>query len=122
VGDPVGDQAGADSVSRRGWLNAGHEEIVAGAAACGSAGGDRGAAEGWVVLLILAVLAGCRCGRVRLVQPPDRPGGDPNPALVAPGGFRRRPGRQAITIGLEIRNTADIPVTVIGPASSRPPA
>jgi hypothetical protein len=38
----------------------------------------------------------------------------PNPAVIAPGGFRASVGTDStITVGLEIRNTADVDVSVI---------
>ena len=53
---------------------------------------------------------GSRRRRLLLVHPAHRPRRHPpNPAIVAPGGFRATVGADnTITVGLEIRNTADV--------------
>jgi hypothetical protein len=66
-------------------------------------------------VLLLVALAGIGYGGyVLLANRPTGLAALPNPAVIAPGAFRASVGTDAtITVGLEIRNTADVDVTVV---------
>jgi hypothetical protein len=60
------------------------------------------------------VLGGVGYGFYRYGQRPTGLAALPNPAVIAPGGFRSSVGTDStITVGLEIRNTTDVDVSVI---------
>jgi hypothetical protein len=76
----------------------------------------------WIVSgVVVVVVAGLAYGGYLLFRPSGL-AALPAQAIVAPGGFRASIGaNKTITVGLEIRNAADVPLTVVG-AKITPPA
>jgi hypothetical protein len=76
----------------------------------------------WVVAAVLGLLLGG--GAIAVVIWLNRPTGleaVPNPAVVAPGGFRASIGaNKMITVGLEVRSVADEPLTLLEPRMVAP--
>ena len=68
----------------------------------------------WIVLgVVVVVVAGLAVGGYLLFRPSGL-AALPEQAIVAPGGFRASIGaNNTITVGLEIRNAADVPLTVV---------
>jgi hypothetical protein len=98
-----------------GWNTQGLEEIVVGKRRL-RAKRRRGAGRGRVlaIVLIIVALLGLAGGGYYWFTRPRGLSALPNPAVVAPGGFRTNiDAKDTITVGLEIRNIADVPVTVI---------
>src|SRR5688572_28039707 len=70
------------------------------------------------LLAVLVLLGG---GLYWFTRPTESSGPNGN-AVVAPGGFRASIGNNnTITVGLEIRNTADTPVTIVAARIVAPP-
>src|SRR5262245_18162451 len=75
-----------------------------------------------VVLVAIVVVAGASYGLFQWWGRPTGLAALPNPAVVAPGGFQSQAGAdKTITVGLEIRNTADVDIAVTA-ARIVPPA
>jgi len=77
----------------------------------------------WVVIavVILLVVAGGVAGVLYLNRPTGL-AALPSQAVVTPGGFRASIGaNNTITVGLEIRNAADVPITVVEARIVAPP-
>jgi hypothetical protein len=73
----------------------------------------RGGATVASIAIVLVVLAGAGYGVYVWGNRPTGLAALPNPTVVAPGAFRASVGAdKTITVGLEIRNVADVPVTV----------
>jgi hypothetical protein len=68
-----------------------------------------------IVLLVLLVAGGVSAGVYFMwMRKPSGLEAIPNPAVVAPGGFNATIGaNKTITVGLEVRNTASVPVTLL---------
>src|SRR3954468_6011476 len=67
----------------------------------------------WVVLA-LVLLAGGGVGAWYWLHRSTPTDSIPNPAVVAPGGFNATINdAHTITVGLEVRNTANVPVTLL---------
>lgn len=67
-----------------------------------------------ITLVVLLALAGIGYGVYWYQHRPSGLAALPDPAVIAPGGFRASVGADStITVGLEIRNTADVDVSVI---------
>src|SRR5690348_9786655 len=73
----------------------------------------RGRVSALIVVAVVLVLALAGFGAYELFNRPTGFAALPNPAVVAPGAFRASIGaNRTITVGLEIRNTADTDLTV----------
>jgi hypothetical protein len=106
-----------------GWNQEEAEEIVTGRRM--RAGRRRIPTSGlrWVVIavVILVVVGGGVAGFLYLTRPTGL-AALPAQAVVTPGGFRASIGaNNTITVGLEIRNAADIPITVVAARIVAPP-
>lgn len=98
-----------------GWDTQNIEEIVVGGRRMrvGRRRSTRGP-KAWVILLILALLAGAGVGGYFWFNRGGDADGIPNPAVVASGGFRADLGaNNTVTIGLVVNNRAKVPVTLI---------
>jgi hypothetical protein len=97
-----------------GWNSEDVEEIVAGKRRMRVGRRRTGGIPRWVVLVVVVLLIGGAVGAYLWFTRPTGLKAIPNPAVVAPGGFRASIGaNRTITIGLEVQNTADIPLTLI---------
>jgi hypothetical protein len=75
----------------------------------------------WIVVVVL-VLGGAAFGAYRWFNRPTGLAATPVPAVVAPGGFRASIGAaNTITVGLEVRNITDVPLTLIDARVVPPP-
>jgi len=73
-------------------------------------------------IAVVVALLGLAAGGYYWFTRPSGLAAIPNPAVIAPGGFRASVGDdRTITIGLEIRNTANLPLTVVGAQITPPP-
>lgn len=69
----------------------------------------------WIVTAVIVVVVGGLTYGGYLMFRPTGLAALPERAVVAPGGFRASIGaNNSITVGLEIRNAADVPVTIVG--------
>jgi hypothetical protein len=67
-----------------------------------------------IVVAVVLVLGGAAYGAYRWFGRPTGLAAAPIPAVVAPGGFRASIGdANTITVGLEVRNVTDMPLTLI---------
>jgi hypothetical protein len=68
----------------------------------------------WIVIgIVVLVLAGAGVGGYYVFKPHGL-AALPNPAIVAPGGYRASIGaNNTITVGLEVRSAADVPLTLL---------
>jgi hypothetical protein len=75
-----------------------------------------------IVVAVVLVLGGAAFGAYRWFGRPTGLAAAPIPAVVAPGGFRASIGdANTITVGLEVRNVADTPLTLIDARVVPPP-
>src|SRR5262245_63293167 len=66
-----------------------------------------------IILVVLLLLAGAVTYGVIWLRRPKGLAAVPNPAVATPGGFRASIGASnTITVGLQIRNVTDVPITV----------
>ena len=76
----------------------------------------------WGIVLLAVALAAGGFAAYRWLNRPTGLATLPNPAVVAPGGFRASIGdNNTITVGLEVRSLADAPLTLVS-ARVAPPA
>lgn len=98
-----------------GWDTQDIEEIVVGGRRM-RVGRRRSAsrAKPWLIALLVVILVGGGVGGYFWFTRTTPADTIPNPAVVAPGGYRAdvNPDK-TITVGLEVRNTANIPVTLL---------
>jgi hypothetical protein len=67
-----------------------------------------------IAILVILVLGGGALGLYYWLNRPTGLASLPNPAVVAPGGFRASIGdNSTITVGLEVRSVADDPLTLV---------
>jgi len=75
-----------------------------------------------IVVAVVLVIGGAAYGAYRWFGRPTGLAAAPNPAVVAPGGFRASIGDgNTVTVGLEVRNVADLPLTLIDARVVPPP-
>jgi hypothetical protein len=75
-----------------------------------------------IVIAVVLVLGGAAYGAYRWFGRPTGLAATPSPAVVAPGGFRASIGdNNTITVGLEVRNVVDTPLTLIDARVVPPP-
>jgi hypothetical protein len=75
-----------------------------------------------VTISVILALTGLAAGGYYWLHRPRGLAALPNPAVVAPGGFRTAIGAEkTITVGLEVRSVADVPLTLVD-AKITPPA
>jgi hypothetical protein len=75
-----------------------------------------------IILVVVLVLGGTAYGAYRWFNRPTGLAATPNPAVVAPGGFRASIGdNNTITVGLEVRSVADTPLTLVDARVVPPP-
>jgi hypothetical protein len=69
----------------------------------------------WIVTGVIVVVVGGLAYGGYLAFRPSGLAALPDRAVLAPGGFRASIGaNNSITVGLEIRNAADVPITIVG--------
>ncbi len=99
-----------------GWETEESEEIVVGKRRMrfGRRRSQQGPLTTIITIIVAVVVMGLAVGAYLWLTRPTGLAALPNPAVVPPGGFRASIGADnTITVGLEVRNTADVPITLI---------
>jgi hypothetical protein len=106
-----------------GWNAEGLDEIIVGKRRLrAKRRRNDGRGRSWATGTIIVALVGLIAGGYYWFTRPTGLAAIPYPAVVAPGGYRALVGdKNTITVGLEVRNVADAPVTLLS-ARITPPS